>query len=241
METESFSKRTKRFVSEQQFKKKCCARIFDDGMKLSSDRDRESAVTEAISALHEHVRCDGCTGAFVRALFIVYGSVTDPGKSYHLEFSLRHEADRDAVTELLASAGFTAGKAMRRGRYIAYFKGSETIEDMLAFIGASGSAFDMINKKIVKEFRNNTNRCVNCDTANIDKALDAAGRQIEIIRLLEERGIINKLPDQLRVTAKLRLEHDDASMSQLAALHDPPISKSGVKHRLDRITEYADE
>lgn len=130
-------------------------------------------------------------------------------------------------------------KAGRRGeRYLLYLKSSGEIEDFLALTGATRAAFDLMNAKIVREVRGNANRQMNCDMANISKSLAAAQQYTDAILEIFHRGYEIRLPEELRETARLRLENPQASMAELGHLHSPPISKSGVKHRLDKILQF---
>ena len=114
------------------------------------------------------------------------------------------------------------------------------MEDFLAYIGASAAAFDIMNAKIVKEFRNSVNRQVNCDTANIEKQLEASKKYVDAIRYLTETGAITKLPENLQQTARLRLENEQVSLAELGNLCEPKVSKSGMKHRMEKLLEYAE-
>jgi len=129
--------------------------------------------------------------------------------------------------------------ASGRETWILYYKSTAEMEDFLAYIGASGAAFDIMNAKIVKEFRNSVNRQVNCDTANIEKQVEASKKYIEAIRLLIDTGAITKLPEALQKTARLRLEYDQVSLTELGNLCEPKVSKSGMKHRMEKLLEYA--
>ena len=183
--------------------------------------------------------CDGCRAVFVREMFIKYGSITDPAKQYHLDFSFKTEEERDAAYEILSSAGFEFRKTVRRERFIIYIKESSVIEDFLVYMGAQNAAFDVMNSKIVHEFRNSVNRQVNCDTANIEKQLASVKKYTDAIKLLEENGKLDTLPDELKETARVRMENEQLSLADLGALLTPPVTKSGVRHRLDKILYYA--
>ena len=139
------------------------------------------------------------------------------------------------------ACGFSFGASVRRGKYVIYMKNSTDIEDFLVFIGAQTAAFDVMNEKIVREFRNSVNRQVNCDTANIEKQLAAGKKYIDAVRLLIEADKIDSLPDELRETALLRYENHQLSMTELGRLLTPEVSKSGVRHRLERILEFSRE
>ena len=183
--------------------------------------------------------CDGCRAVLVREMFVKYGSITDPAKQYHLDFSFKTEEERDAAYEILSSVGFDFRKTVRRERFVMYIKESSVIEDFLVYMGAQNAAFDVMNSKIVHEFRNSVNRQVNCDTANIEKQLASVKKYTDAIKLLEENGKLDTLPDELKETARVRMENEQLSLADLGALLTPPVTKSGVRHRLDKILYYA--
>lgn len=237
MKNHSFSQETKSFLREQPLKKNCCRKIFDTASCLPDDEDG----VVAFSALKEMLRCQNCAGVLIRALFIRFGSATDPAKQYHLEFSFKAEALADAVELFLCEQGIPPKRTARKGKYIAYYKETAQIEDLLALIGATGAVFEVMNGKIVKEMRNSVNRQVNCDTHNINATLRAAAEQQRLIRILEANGKLKTLPAEYQETAKLRLENPQANMTELGLLHNPAISKSGVNHRLQKMMELAKE
>ena len=174
--------------------------------------------------------CDGCRAVFVLELFVKYGSITDPAKQYHLDFSFKTEEERDAAYEILSSVGFEFRKTVRRERFVMYIKESSVIEDFLVYMGAQNAAFDVMNSKIVHEFRNSVNRQVNCDTANIEKQLASVKKYTDAIKLLEENGKLDTLPDELKETARVRMENEQLSLADLGALLTPPVTKSGVNN-----------
>ena len=231
---ESYSALTKKSLIDQVPKKNCCKRITDDVLALKSISDPFERA-ERIKRLSVHFKCNHCATKAVTALFIVYGNITDPDKQYHLEFSFESEEEREAVNSILISDNFVMKKTKRKNRFILYSKSSSAIEDFLAIIGANKAAFELMNAKIVREVREDANRQSNCDMANINKTIAAAEHIIDIIGKMHESGTILRLPVELRETAILRFENTQASMSELGAMHNPSISKSGVKHRLDKI------
>ena len=192
-----------------------------------------------LAEAHSKCLCDGCRAVFVREMFVKYGSITDPAKQYHLDFSFKTEEERDAAYEILSSVGFDFRKTVRRERFVMYIKESSVIEDFLVYMGAQNAAFDVMNSKIVHEFRNSVNRQVNCDTANIEKQLASVKKYTDAIKLLEENGKLDTLPDELKETARVRMENEQLSLADLGALLTPPVTKSGVRHRLDKILYYA--
>lgn len=184
---------------------------------------------------------DCCRRAFLRGAFLAGGSVTDPEKRYHLELSTTHlKVSRE--TELLLDELALKPKATeRKGSSVLYFKQSEAIEDFLTLIGAPVSAMAVMSAKIEKDWRNDANRKTNCDAANVDKAVAAAQEQLAALRRLEERGQFDTLPEKLRQTAELRRAHPEVTLQELAELHEPPLTKSAVNHRLRKLLALGNE
>ncbi|MDE6030137.1 MAG: DNA-binding protein WhiA, partial [Oscillospiraceae bacterium] len=190
---------------------------------------------------------DDESGAFLRGVFVSCGSVTDPKKEYHLELVLPYKARAAALHTFINEHGM-AIKTTQRGRgLVLYAKESELIEDFLTYIGAALRSLEIMQVKIEKSVRNHVNRTVNCETANLDKTIDAANRICEDIKLLlRERGA-DYLKPELRKTALLRLENREASLSELCELlsdqspDSKPLSKSGLNHRLKKLSKMAEE
>ncbi len=180
-----------------------------------------------------------CRTAFFRGAFLAGGSVTDPQKRYHLELVTSHYNVSRELTALLLEAGFFPKEATRKSNYLTYFKQSEYIEDFLTAIGAPVAAMELMNAKVEKNLRGSVNRRVNCDAANLDKAVDAAQEQIEAICRLEARGVLQGLPDKLKETVDLRVAYPELTLTQLAELCDPPVTKSCLNHRLRKIMELS--
>ncbi len=141
---------------------------------------------------------------------------------------------------LLRDIGVTAKTAVRRGQYIVYIKGSESIEDTLTFIGAQQCTLELMNVKIYKDVRNKANRIANCDAANIDKVVKAAMKQIDDIKLISQTNGLESLSDELREIAELRLENTDMSLQEIGENLSVPLSRSGVNHRFKKIAAIAD-
>ncbi len=180
-----------------------------------------------------------CRTAFLRGAFLAGGSVTDPRKGYHLELSTSHlSVGREALI-FMRDMELEPKAARRHGSVVIYFKQSGRIEDFLTAIGAPVCAMEMMNAKLEKDLRGSVNRRVNCDAANLDKAVEAAMTQVEAIRRLKERGEFNALPDKLREAARLRLEHPEDTLAQLAERCDPPVTKSALNHRLRKLVELS--
>ena len=182
---------------------------------------------------------DCCKISFLRGAFMSGGSVTDPEKRYHLELATSHQRVNREVYSLLMELGFYPKDTMRGGNSILYFKQSDYIEDVLTTIGAPVCAMQIMEAKVEKDLRNEINRRVNCETANLGKAVDAAQEQIAAIRKLEDMGIYDELPDKLRKTAQLRKEHPEATLQELAQMQDPPLTKSAINHRMRKIMELS--
>ncbi len=186
----------------------------------------------------EMFKCTSCRAAFVRGVFLSAGTLTDPDKGYHLEIDFTDEVLCLKFYELLAFDGLEPKRMTRKNEEVLYYKDSESIENFLAYIGANNAAFEIMNKKIERGIRSDMNRIANGEVANIGKTAKAATSQIAAIRALKESGELERMPDELKITANLRLEHSEASLLRLAELHTPPITKSGVNHRLKKILEW---
>lgn len=178
-----------------------------------------------------------CKAAFLRGAFLAGGSITDPAKSYHLELVTDHYNVSRETYALLLELGFSPKDATRGGNYIIYFKQSEAIEDLFTLLGAPVSAMEIMSAKVEKDMRNAVNRRVNCDSANADKVVSAAQEQLDAIRRIEKTTGLEGLPEKLREAALLRIANPAASLSDLAALSMPPVSKSCISHRLRKLTE----
>ena len=167
------------------------------------------------------------------------GSVTNPEKRYHLELVTDHYNVSHETYSVLLDMGFSPKDTSRSGNYIIYLKQSEAIEDFLTTIGAPIAAMEVMSAKVEKDVRNSVNRRVNCETANVGKMAYASVDQIKAIERLEKSGVINSLPEKLRNTAKTRKENPEISLSELAVLLDPPVSKSCLNHRLRKLVKLA--
>lgn len=176
-----------------------------------------------------------CRLAFLRGAFLAGGSVTDPQKGYHLELVTSHFNVSRELTSLLLELGYSPKTTTRKSNYVTYFKQSEYIEDLLTAIGAPVSAMEIMNAKVEKNLRNGINRRVNCDAANVDKTVDAALEQLAAIRRLDSAVGLASLSDKLQEAARLRQEYPELALSQLAALCDPPVTKSCFNHRLRKL------
>ena len=182
-----------------------------------------------------------CRQSFMRGAFLAGGSVTDPDKRYHLELATSHLQVSRELEVLLRECGYPPKSVTRNGSCITYFKQSDQIEDFLTLIGAPVAAMSVMSAKLEKDLRNSVNRRLNCDSANLDKAVEAAQEQLEAIRRLREAGLLEQLPEKLQVTASLRLENPELTLSELAEEFDPPVTKSCLNHRLRKLLQLSKE
>jgi len=182
--------------------------------------------------------CDMCRNAFARGVFISDGTINDPDSGYHLELAVSDKAKRESLESFFALEGVLFKNTVRRNVGSLYVNGSETILDLLTYIGASKYAIDIINLKIKKSIINDENRRRNCDMANIYKSTGAASQLIKAINRMESDGRIEGLDASLKATAELRVKYPELSMKDLADIHEPPISKSGLHHRIEKIMQY---
>ena len=208
------------------------SRIFET---LQMDLKASLTLHVNFGMLEEEAECM----AYLRGAFLAGGSVTDPAKRYHLEMTTSHYKVSRETCALLIECGFSPKELSRGGNNILYFKQSDYIEDFLTAIGAQVSAMGVMEAKVEKDLRNGVNRRVNCETANLTKVVDASMGQMAAIRALEEAGELDKLPGKLRETALLRRENPEATLQELAAMLNPPITKSAINHRMRKLLELA--
>ena len=208
------------------------SRIFET---LQMDLKASLTLHVNFGMLEEEAECM----AYLRGAFLAGGSVTDPAKRYHLEMTTSHYKVSRETCALLIECGFSPKDLSRGGNNILYFKQSDYIEDFLTAIGAPVCAMGVMEAKVEKDLRNGVNRRVNCETANLTKVVDASMGQMAAIRALEEAGELDKLPGKLRETALLRRENPEATLQELAAMLNPPITKSAINHRMRKLLELA--
>ena len=209
------------------------AQIFDAfGLEI------EGAVSHHVnfSVLEE----ESCRAAFIRGAFLAGGSVTDPGKRYHLELATAHHSVSREVYTLLLDMGFSPRQTERAGNALLYFKQADAIADFFTAIGAPTTAMGVMTAKVEKEMRNTVTRQINCDSANADKTVAAAQAQLAAIRrIVKEYGSLDVLPESLHDAALLRITNPEASLADLALLSVPPVTKSCLSHRLKKIVSLA--
>lgn len=169
------------------------------------------------------------------------GSISNPQKSYHFEIVCKSRSQAEQIQEILKGFDTDAKIVGRKSHYVVYLKEGSNIVDCLNVMEAYVSLMNLENVRILKEMRNSVNRKVNCETANIKKTVNAAVKQIEDIELIRDKTGLEKLPDVLKETARLRLEYPEATLKELGGYFDPPVGKSGVNHRLKKLSAIAEE
>ena len=185
---------------------------------------------------------DCCKTAFLRGAFLAGGSVTDPGKGYHLEFATTHQSvARECYALIEEVMGFYPKSSGRSGGQVLYLKQSDLISDCLTFLGAPVAAMGIIEARLEKELNNNVNRRCNCDDANTSKVVEAAQEQLMALKILRERGMVDNLPAKLKQAVRAREENPEASLTELAAMMEPPITKPAMNHRLKKLVAMAKE
>ncbi len=221
------------------------SRIYEFAVKEPAQVDKMLALfghdgrEPALRINSKNFSCDHCVNSFTAAAFLCCGTMTNPEREYNLEFLTgRYNLAQD-FSALLTGWGFSPKYVVRKGAHVVYFKASEQIEDLLTFMGAQNAALEIMNLKVFKDFRNKANRITNCETANIDKTVAASSTTLRAIALLRGRHALDTLPDSLREAARLREENPDLALKELAALFDPPLSKSGLSHRMKKLEELA--
>ncbi|MBP5299651.1 MAG: DNA-binding protein WhiA, partial [Lachnospiraceae bacterium] len=182
-----------------------------------------------------------CKRAFLRDAFLCIGSISDPNKGYHLEYVCSTPELAQQLSEMTLSFDIEARIVQRKKYYVLYIKEGSGIVDLLNIMEAPVSLMNLENLRILKEMRNSINRKVNCEVANITKTVNAATKQVEDITYIRDHYGFSKLQDGLREMAEVRLEHPDATLLELGKFLDPPVGKSGVNHRLRKLSELADK
>lgn len=208
----------------------------DSGMifELSDVFNMDYVVPEELIDTQELMR------AYIRGSFLGGGSINDPEKNYHLEFVSHNHIHARDLSEIINTFGLKSKIIKRKENYIVYIKESEQIVDLLNIMGAHNALLEIENIRVLKDMRNNINRIVNCETANLSKTIDAAIRQCENIKFIENVIGIDRIPANLREIARVRLANREASLKELGEMLRVPLGKSGVNHRLRKIDKIAD-
>lgn len=196
---------------------------------------RYSTIAEIIKNIF---KCPRCREHFMRGIFFSCGTITSPEKDHRLDLNFENSAHAYELLNYFLDNSLKFNLTERSNKTVLYIKRSELIDDFLAMMGANNSAFEMINSKIEHEVRNVANRATNCDSANINKSLNATKRIINVINEIIRLGTFDDLPISLKEIANARLEYPDINISELGKRLSPPISKSGVHHRLEKLVKY---
>ena len=205
------------------------------------DKDRSNLFNPRYGVPKNIVASRCCKRSFTRGSFLGGGSMSNPEKTYHLEFVTSHEEHAKSLRDIINSFELNSKIIQRKDNFVVYIKEGEQIVDLLNIIGAHQALLKLEDIRVLKEVRNNINRLVNCETATLGKTISASMRQIESIKTIQRRMGLNKLPDSLREIAEVRLANPDASLKEIGEMMNPPIGKSGVNHRFRKLEEIADE
>lgn len=229
--------------------KKCFTllkKTFNIESGLALDRQKMDGILKKIGNLEEPVsrillKNSCCQRAFLRGAYLSVGSMSDPSKSYHLEFDCTDEAKAGQLQEIMGNFDIESKIILRKKYHVVYLKEGSGIVDLLNVCEAPVSLMNLENLRILKEMRNSVNRRVNCETANIAKTVNAAARQVEDIEYIKSHYGFQNLPTALREMAEIRLEYPDIPLKELGEYFSPPIGKSGVNHRLRKLSELAEK
>lgn len=208
-------------------------------VKILDENGSLSGMWEEVNPVLIKRNC--CRRAYLRGAFLCLGSMSDPHKGYHLEFVCEYESWAEQIRQVIGSFDLEAKIIKRKKYYVVYLKEGEGIVDLLNVMGAHRLLMELENLRVEKEVRNSINRQVNCEAANITKTVTAASKQIEAILYLQKHYGLSNLPDNLRQMAETRLEHPESSLQELGGYLNPPVGKSGVNHRLRKISEIAEK
>ena len=231
----SFSTKVKEELGKKVNKTKHCQLAYEAAKLCFGTKENEEAVDEQL------LQKTCCIRAYIRGAFLTAGSITDPEKGYHFEIVTNSEKKAKQLVNKFEFFDVEAKTVERKGHIVVYIKEGAQIVDALNVMEAHNALMDLENVRIIKEVRNSVNRQVNCETANINKTVNAAVKQIEDIQLIQNEIGLGELPLSLRETARLRMEYPEAPLKELANLMNPPVGKSGINHRLRKLTQIAEE
>lgn len=231
----SFSAKVKEELAKKSYKAKHCTQAFEAAEACFGTKEEQGIVDEAL------LQKNCCIRAYIRGAFLAAGSITDPEKGYHFEIVATSEEKAQQLISKLEVFDIEAKSIERKGHMVVYIKEGAQIVDVLNVMEAHNALMDLENVRILKEVRNSVNRQVNCETANINKTVNAAVKQIEDIQFIQAQIGLDELPLQLKEAAMLRLEYPEAPLKELGNFMNPPVGKSGINHRLRKLCQIADE
>ncbi len=209
-------------------------------------RFRSPAISKILADIDNEGRatflngCELCTGCFLRGVFLACGTLNDPRKSLHLEFLVNNPKRAEFLQKVLTDCGYPPHIVKRRNGTGLYYKDGTSIEDLIAMFGSGRYAMELMNIRFERQLRGEENRATNCTTQNIAKTVSAAMRQIDAIKILKKNGKLSQLPAGIQETARLREENPEASLEELREMHNPPLTKSGLNHRLKKLIDEAE-
>lgn len=234
----SFSQNIKDEILSLNVNKKCCTNVQKSAELLTEGENIE------LQPLKKNVKNNNCCKkAFLRGIFLGSGCIVDPNTDYHFEVTTKSKRNANIVLDILNNIIGLEAKLIKRGTnlYVIYIKESEQISIILSYLGASNALFEYENIRAEKSIKNNINRSINCETANLTKTISAAYKQLEAIQKLEQNDMLDKLPAGLKEICILRKNNPEMSLEELSKLCNIPVTKSGVNHRLKKIMELANK
>lgn len=246
-----------KFVTEKKFiaEKIVCDILKSTGEKVTYSGDRNIKIEISDENLLKSIRektgfaredfekslkSECCKRAYIRGAFLGGGCVANPNRNYHLEFDTRYKISAKRLFNVISECGISPKLTYRKGHYLVYLKGSDDIADILGLMGDNMSALNFYTVQMEKDVRNSINRQINCEMANQKKTSKAASRQLAAIKKIRANSAMKKLPEVLQEIAEVREKYPDISLKELGEMLSPPLGKSGVNHRLNRIIEYAE-
>lgn len=220
---------------------KLLTNVGKNDFKISISGKNYTIKTKERIRLDENINSTDEEKALVRGAFMGTGTITKPTRKYHLEIVFGDEKSANYVKSIIQKQGIYSNVICREKKYVLYIEDGEKVSEFLAFIGANKSVLNFENERVIKNVRNNVNRLVNCETANLNKTILSSVKQIEDIKYIKQKRKFNNLTEKEQEIANLRIKNPNASLQNLGKLANPEISKSGVKHRLENIQNYANE
>ena len=234
----SFSQNIKDEILSLNVNKKCCSNVQKLAELLTEGENVD------IQSLKKNIKNNNCCKkAFLRGIFLGSGCIVDPNTDYHFEITTRSKKNANVILDILNNSIGLEVKLIKRSTnlYVIYLKDSEQISLILSYLSASNALFEYENVRALRSIKNNINRSINCETANLTKTISAAYKQLEAIQKLEQNNMIDKLPTEIKEMCILRKNNPEMSLEELSKLCKVPVTKSGVNHRLKKIIEIANK
>lgn len=211
-------------------------------VEYKANLDFDEVIFDENKILFRYIKNDeNLDKSLVRGAFLGGGYISNPEKKYHLEINFSEESNMNIIHELLIKYDIQTKKINKENDFSIYIKDGEEISKILAFIGANQSVLKFEENRVMRDTRNNVNRLINCETANLSKTIKAGSKQVEDIKLIKAKNKFGELPENLQIVAEIRLANPEASLTELVQIMENTISKSGISHRLSAISKFADE